>query len=68
MAGCYHTVNLSCDYTVRQGYEIRELGTDRGHHFGGAPVARIAGHRRLDENEYWDGAQVRCMTNSADAA
>jgi len=45
-----------------------ELGTDRGHHFGGAPVARIAGHRRLDENEYWDGAQVRCMTNSADAA
>jgi hypothetical protein len=36
-----------------------ELGTDRGNQFGGAPVARIAGHRRLDANEYWDGVRVR---------
>jgi hypothetical protein len=45
-----------------------ELGTDRGNQFGGAPVARIAGPRRLDANEYWDGVQVRCMTNRAGAA
>jgi hypothetical protein len=45
-----------------------ELGTDRGNQFGGAPVARIAGHRRLDANEYWDGVRVRCMTNRAGAA
>jgi hypothetical protein len=45
-----------------------ELGTDRGDQIGGAPVARIAGHRRLDAKEYWDGVRVRRMEDSADAA
>jgi hypothetical protein len=45
-----------------------ELGTDRGDQLGGMPVARIAGHRRLDANEYWDGVRARRMEGSADAA
>jgi hypothetical protein len=36
-----------------------ELGTDRRDGLREAPVARIAGHRRLADDEYWDGARVR---------
>jgi len=39
-----------------------ELGVDRREGLSEAPVARIAGHRRLATDEYWDGVRVRVMT------
>jgi hypothetical protein len=45
-----------------------ELGTGPGNRFGGVPVARIAGHRRLAANEYWDGVRVGRMEDSRGVA
>jgi hypothetical protein len=39
-----------------------ELGVDRSEGTAETPVARIAGHRRLAADEYWDGVCVRPIT------